>query len=218
MADEILDISPVISSRLGVFPGDQPYVRTVSMSFARGDHLELSRIQTTVHLGAHADAPCHYAAQGAGIGERPLRPYLGRAQVITANGPPGGRVGLTHLATQNIQAPRVLLRTGSFADPDHWNADFCGLEPSLIDWLADRGVCLIGIDTPSIDPEASKNLETHARVFARDLAILEGLDLRTAVDGFYALIALPLRLEGADASPVRAVLLPASALGGQAPW
>lgn len=201
------DLSPVVSERMGVFPGDTPFRRTRLMSFEAGHHLELSKIETTVHLGAHADAPSHYDRRGSGIGERDLFPYLGRCQVLDARAPRGARVAPEHLWTTEIKAPRILLRTGSFPDPDRWNSDFCSLEPRMVDWLADQGVVLVGVDTPSIDPEDSKELESHARVRERGLAILEGLVLDRVPDGVYSLVALPLRLEGADASPVRAVLL-----------
>ena len=106
-----------------------------------------------------------------------------------------------------IAAPRVLFRTGSYPDPTHFNADFCSLSPALIEKLAGEGVRLVGIDTPSIDPADSKDLPSHAMVAAHDLAILEGIVLDHVDDGVYTLVALPLRLEGADASPVRAILL-----------
>jgi arylformamidase len=107
-----------------------------------------------------------------------------------------------------ITAPRVLFYTGSFPDPNQWNSDFAALSPELIAWLHDDcGVHLVGIDTPSIDPQSSKGLESHHAVAARDMAVLEGLVLGEVSAGTYTLVAFPLRLEGADASPVRAVLL-----------
>ena len=201
------DISPLISERIAVWPGDVAYARKKSASFADGDNLELSSVQTTLHLGAHADAPIHYAATAAGIGARDLALYMGRAQVISANAPRGARVSRAHLATTSITAPRALIRTDSFPNPERWNEDFCSFEPELIDWFAAQGVRLVGIDTPSVDPQDSKALEAHARLRAHDMAVLEGLTLGAAPDGEYALIAMPLKLEGADASPVRAILV-----------
>jgi arylformamidase len=100
----------------------------------------------------------------------------------------------------------VLIATNSFPDPERWNADFAGLEPALVDELAGAGVRLVGVDTPSVDLADSKDLPSHARCLAHGMAILEGLVLAGVPDGRYELIALPLRLEGFDASPVRAVL------------
>ena len=104
------------------------------------------------------------------------------------------------------QTPRVLFATGSFPDPNAWNEDFSSLSPELVHLLADAGVRLVGIDTPSVDPSTSKALESHSAVAQRDLAILEGLVLDGVAPGLYRLMAFPLKLSGADASPVRAVL------------
>lgn len=106
----------------------------------------------------------------------------------------------------DLGAPRLLVRTDTFTDPDHFREDFAALHPDLVASCADRGVRLIGIDTPSVDPFSSKDLPAHRAFLARDLAILEGLVLANVPDGLYELIALPLRLDGFDASPVRAIL------------
>ena len=206
------DISPLITEKTGVFPGDQPFRRNVSMSFAQGHHLALSSIQTTLHVGAHADAPLHYHPDGVPIDERRLDPYLGDCQVIQVSVPKGARIRPEDLpeAFQGTAplSPRVLFRTHSFPDPENWNADFNSLSPELIGSLVARDVRLVGIDTPSVDPEDSKGLESHQAVYRSDLAILEGLVLDDVPEGLYTLVALPLRIQGADASPVRAILLP----------
>lgn len=200
----IWDISPPITERLKVWPGDTPPKREVLLDMARGDTITLSSLHATVHLGAHADGPNHYDRDGGGIDSRPLDDFLGPCQVIGARVGPGGRVGPAQLA--GIDAPRVLIRTGTYPDPDEFREDFAGLEPGLIDALAARGVRLIGIDTPSVDLFASKDLPAHAACRRAGMAILEGLVLADVPDGHYELIALPLKLVGFDASPVRAIL------------
>lgn len=201
----LIDISPLISERLAVWPGDVPYTRQESHAIARGDHLGLSSISTTVHLGAHADAPIHYHGGGQGIAERPLDRYFGPCEVIRVKLVPGERILPMHVPAAPTKS-RVLFATGSFPDPDHWNADFCSLSPSLIDLLADCGVKTVGIDTPSIDPQDDAELLSHQRVAAHDMSVLEGLVLDQVEAGIYTLIALPLKLDGADAAPVRAAL------------
>ncbi|MFT4977277.1 MAG: arylformamidase [Myxococcota bacterium] len=202
----LIDISPLISSSIAVWPGDTPFRRTVNLSLAGGDNLELSEITGTVHLGAHVDAPSHYVHPGEDISQRSLDRYYGLCQVITVRVAPGARIMPSDVEVE-ITAPRVLLHTGSYPDPDCFNTDFSSLSPELVAWLSERGVGLVGIDTPSIDPFTSKALESHAAVAARDMAVLEGVVLHDVPDGFYTLIALPLRLSGADASPVRAALI-----------
>lgn len=197
----------MLSERTAVFPQDVPFLRKPTLDFASGSgNLVLSSIQTTVHLGAHTDAPNHYDPNGAGIDERSLGYYLGPCQVISVRLPRGERIRTKDLGNRPVTASRVLFNTGSFPNPDCWNNDFNSLSVELIDRLASQQVVLVGIDTPSIDPADDKLLESHKAVARHDLAILEGVVLTDVPDGLYTLVALPLRLQGADASPVRAVL------------
>lgn len=205
----ILDISPRIDSELAVWPGDVPFQRRVSMSLETGDHLGLSSIHSTVHLGAHADAPNHYQKGGAGIGERSLHYYYGPCQVMDLTGgeaPAQRRLTPDHL-NQSVAAPRVLLKTDSFPDPKHYNTDFWALSPQLVEFFHQAEVILVGLDTPSVDPFEDQELRSHQAIAAADMAILEGLCLQSVPAGLYTLCAFPLKLAGADASPVRAVLL-----------
>lgn len=201
----IYDISPLVSPRIAVWPGDTPASREVLCDMRRGDNLTLSTLHATVHLGAHADAPSHYGREAPSIEARAVERYLGPAQVVTVNCTRGERFGAAHLDAPPA-APRLLLRTSTYPDPERFNEDFAALAPELVDWLVARGVTLIGVDTPSVDLFASKDLPAHQRCLSMDVALLEGLVLDGVPDGFYELIALPLKLEGFDASPVRAVL------------
>ncbi len=202
----IIDLSPRLTPSIAVWPGDVPLVREVAMSFAGGDHLELSALRATVHLGAHADAPSHYHRSGQDIAERPLDRYYGPCEVMWVRVQAGARI-LPRDLPYAPSSPRVLLRTGTFLDPERFDTDFASLSPELVEHLADLGVVLVGIDTPSVDPFSSKQLESHQALFRRDVAVLEGLVLEQAPPGPYTLVALPLRLVGFDASPVRAALI-----------
>jgi arylformamidase len=203
---EVYDISPEISSHTAVFPGDRAFDRDITLDLMRGDNLTLSQITTTMHIGAHTDAPNHYHREGRGIETRGLHYYLGPCQVVTVKLPRGQRVVPADIATVAITARRILFKTESFPDPTCWNGDFNSLSAALIDALASKGVILAGIDTPSIDPAEDKLLEAHQAVFRNDMAILEGIVLDRVPDGHYNLAALPLKIKNADASPVRAVL------------
>ena len=202
----LLDISPPVDATIQVWPGDTAFVRTVNLDMAAGANLTLSDIRTTVHVGAHADAPSHYSANGQHIAARRLEYYIGPCNVINVEGIGGRRIVPADLEGKNITAARVLFRTGTFPDPRRWTNDFASLSPELVDHRHDRGVVLIGIDTPSVDPFDSKLLEAHQALAAHDMANLEGVVLSAVDEAEYELIALPLRLEGADGSPVRAVL------------
>ena len=127
---------------------------------------------------------------------------------MTVSVNPGARITPRHLPREPAAA-RVLFHTGTFPDPNHFSTDFAALSSELVDWLADRGVVLVGLDTPSVDLFEDKVLESHTAIARRDLAILEGVVLSHVPDGLYTLAAFPLRLADADASPVRAVLIAA---------
>lgn len=201
----IYDITPPITISLAVWPGDTPPSREVLCDLKRGDNVTLSTLRATVHLGAHADAPSHYGLVAPTIDERALEYYVGPCQVMRVNVARNTRVSLEDLV-EPIQAPRVLLVTGTFPNPSVFNEDFAALAPQLVDALHDWGVILVGIDTPSVDLFSSKDLPAHGRFLQHDMAILEGLVLDRVPDGVYELIALPLKLVGFDASPVRAIL------------
>ena len=201
----IYDITPTITPKLNVWPGDTPPSREVLLDMKRGDNLTLSTLRATVHLGAHADAPSHYGTDAPSIECRPLDLYMGPCQVVRVDAKRGTRIGLSQIGAE-IPAERLLIATGTFPDPEDWNNDFAALAPELVDHLHERGVRLVGVDVPSVDLFDSKDLPAHKRFLANDMAILEGLVLTDVPEGDYELIALPLPLEGFDASPVRAVL------------
>lgn len=205
--DEIIDISPLINPNIAVFPGDTPFSQEFLLDMQTGNHLTLSAFRTTAHVGAHTDAPNHYSLQGESIETRSLNYYIGRAQVIEIPMQKNLRIQVHHLQNKKITAPRVLFKTNSFPDPDQWNSDFMSLSAELVNYLAREGVKLVGIDTPSIDLADDKILESHHAVAQHDMAILEGIVLAHVTEGMYQLVALPLKMLGADATPVRAVLL-----------
>jgi len=181
------------------------------MSIAAGDNIDLTEIKSTVHIGAHADAPSHYHLQGRSIEQRSLSLYLGETQVIEVKLNPSKRIYPEDLK-QEIIAPRILFKTNSFPHPDIWNDDFNSLSPELVFYLHNLGVKLVGIDTPSVDPAQDKEMSSHQALFKADMAVLEGIILEHVPSGFYNLIALPLNISGACASPVRAILIPKESL------
>lgn len=206
MNQTLWDISPPISRHSPVFPGDTPYSQQWTWTLNEQCPVNVSSLSMSPHVGAHADAPLHYAANQASAGEMGLEPFLGPCRVIHV-------LGCTDLIRpQDIEhalfdiPPRVLVRTYATAPPMHWQDQFAAYAPETIDLLHASGVQLIGIDTPSIDPATSKQLESHQRILHYDMRVLENLVLTEVDAGDYELIALPLKLIEADASPVRAIL------------
>lgn len=200
------DISPPVDAGAPVFPGDTPYRQQWAATIAPGCPVNVSTLTLSPHVGAHADAPLHYDPQGAPAGALDLDAYLGPCRVIhaIARGP---LVTWEHIAHAVRGLPgRVLVRTYERAPVDHWDPGLAAFAPYTIERLADAGVRLVGIDTASIDPAASKTLDSHQVIRRRGLRVLENLVLDEVPEGDYELIALPLKLMAADASPVRAVL------------
>lgn len=202
----LYDLTPPVSPALAIWPGDTPLSREVLLDMHRGDNLTLSSIRATVHLGAHADAPSHYGVDAPSIEQCDISRYLGPCEVIRVGAVRGRRIARADFGGDEPRAPRVLLATGTFPDFATFNEDFSGLEPDLVDWLHEKGVQLVGVDTPSVDAFDDRELLAHRRFLVHGMAILEGLLLAAVPAGRYELIALPLKLTGFDASPVRAVL------------
>lgn len=201
---KIWDISPSVDENAAVFPGDTAYSQTLHFSLAPNCPVNVNSITLSPHTGAHADAPLHYANGEASVGELDLTPYLGPCRVIHCLdcGPlvlPGH---IAH-ALQDLPA-RVLLRTARSAS-QAWDA-FTAIAPETLALLASKHITLIGIDTPSVDPSTSQDLPSHHQLLAHGLRVLENLVLDEVAEGDYELIALPLKLTKADASPVRAIL------------
>jgi len=207
---DYFDISPPVAAFTPVFPGDQPFERSITMDMEKGDNIGLSWIKTTLHIGAHTDAPSHYHKNGAPIEQRDLSYYMGDCQVIDVRHVGARRIVPKDFEQISITAKRVLFKTLSFRHDQPFQMEFTSLSPELIDSLSAQGVRLVGLDTPSVDPADSKDLPSHAALYRNNCAVLEGIDLDRVPAGLYKLVALPLRLVGADASPVRAVLLPRS--------
>lgn len=208
MTARLWDISAPVHAGSPVFPGDTAYGQRWAATLGPGCPVNVSTLTLSPHTGTHGDAPLHYDAEGSAAGHLDLRPYLGPCRVIHA-------IGVSPLVTwQHLAAavqrpglpPRVLVRTYHRMPVDRWDPDLPAFDPDAVERLADLGVQLVGIDSASIDPAPSKDLPSHQVVRRRGLRVLENLVLDAVPEGDYELIALPLRLMTADASPVRAVL------------
>lgn len=206
-AARIWDISPAITPAIPVWPGDTPFQQEEVWRMEAGSPVNVGRITLSPHTGSHVDAPYHYAQDGKGIGQVSLDTYIGPCKVIhVING--GGPIRPEEVIFDAASPlpPRVLFRTYRQAPVKEWDSGFRAVAPETVDLLARYGVKLIGVDTPSLDPETSKTMDAHLRVLKHGMAILEGIVLDDIDEGEYELIALPLKLHTLDASPVRAVL------------
>ena len=202
----VIDISPSLCVGMGVFPGDAAFA--VSQTFTIGPDcpVNVASFSMSTHCGAHVDAPLHYDPAGASIDMLDLGDFIGPARVIDARGS-GPLCVYDEIASALDGAPpRLLFKLMDRTDVLAWPSGFRALAPQAVERLALRGTRLIGVDVPSIDPETSKSLPSHMVCRQYDLRIVENLALADVMPGDYELIALPLKLRGLDAAPVRAVL------------
>ena len=195
------DISPSVSTRAPVFPGDTPF------QVLWNERINDGAVYMTYQwwMGAHVDAPMHLDSGAVDVATLRLERFIGRCRVIDLSGAdttePVSREELSSACFHE----RVLIKTRRTA-PERWTEDFRSVSPGAVRMLLESGVMLIGLDTPSIDPADSTLLLSHRVALQGGISIIENLDLSQVEAGDYELIALPLKLEGVEASPVRAVL------------
>jgi arylformamidase len=201
----LYDITRPVRTGIPVWPGDAPYRVEWTLRLAEGATVNLSELRLSAHTGTHADAPFHAADEGERIGAVSLDAYLGPALVVDARG--WDAISAERVEPLLHGAPeRLLFRTGCWTDPDRFPEAFPAIEPEAARRMAAAGIRLVGTDAPSVDPFHSTDLPTHQVLRRSGIPNLESLLLDEVPPGRYELIALPLRLEEADASPVRAVL------------
>lgn len=202
------DISIALAPGTAPWPGDTPFSCGWTWEMSAGASVNVSAFTTSPHVGTHADAPLHVTARGMPADEMPLAAFVGPARVLTVDGAKRELGAADFAPLGGARVERLLLRTGcSIAGgefPAAWPA--CSLD--AVRTLLDRGLRLLGVDAPSVDERESKTLAVHHALFDGRAFILENLDLRGVPDGSYDLIALPVKLAGLDAAPVRAALRP----------
>lgn len=185
-----------------MWPGDHPFLLDTAVAGV----MTSSSFASSCHVGTHIDAPRHLDPAAGGIDSIPMERLIGPAEVVAA---PARLIAPEHLPAGWCPAsPRVLLRTDSHPLGAPIGPGFAALDARLIHWLADRGVELVGIDTPSVDPFESAALPAHRALLARGLTWIEGLWLGGVPPGRYELVALPMPITGADAAPVRVAVRP----------
>lgn len=208
MTRRLYDISPAIGPGIPVWPGDTEFTETRNWEIGPDCPVNVSLFTMSTHTGSHADAPFHYDADGKRTGGLDLERYLGPCRVVHALD------ATTHVEPRHVEGhlhdvpPRLLFRTYETAPQDRWDPAFTAIHHETVETLARAGVLLVGLDTPSLDPQESKTMDAHMAVRRNGMSILESLVLDGVPEGDYELIALPLKLANLDAAPVRAVLRP----------
>jgi len=201
----LIDISQVLRPALPGWPGEPGFGLRRHAAIGPGCPVNTAELTLSTHAGTHADAPLHYHEGGIDSAGSPLDPYVGPCVVLDARDA-GAAVTPDDVDWDAITASRVLFRTYERFPHEAWDAASTAIAAETIERLASLDVALIGTDSASLDPQDSKTMDAHQAVRRHDMRILEGLVLDHVAPGRYELIALPLPIAGADASPVRAVL------------
>lgn len=201
---DLIDISRPLAAGTACWPGDVPFSFRLGWTIAGGASVNVGAIESSVHTATHCDAPFHFDNSGDTVERLPPDTFIGPALVVDVRNTARWGERLAHLDLSGI--PRVLFHTGGWPDTTRFPETIPVMEPGLPDRLADRDVRLIGVDLPSVDPLDSKTLDNHHALGRRGITIVEGLWLDGVPEGRYELIALPLKIVGADGSPLRAVL------------
>ncbi len=201
----IIDITRTLKNGMPVWPGDTPFSYELSSTKAENGSANVGRVVMSTHTGTHVDAPFHFDEKGKRIEELDLSLYIGKALVIEIV--KKEFITVEDLQKHNLQGyERLLFKTGSWPDPAAFPETYTCIAPEAASYLAVSGVRLIGVESPSVDPLNSKEMLAHHALNNKGIHILESIDLHEAEPGEYELIAMPLKVEKADGSPVRAVL------------
>lgn len=202
----LYDVTRPLVAGHPVWPGDSPCRIEWKARLGPGVLYNQSELRMSPHTGTHADGPFHMLADGAMIGAAPLDAYLGPARVVDATGRPSLDAAWAAGVLAAGAPERLLVRTGAWTDPAVFPTRFAALDGEAARMLVDAGLRLFGTDAPSPDPFDSTDLTAHHVLLGAGAGILENVMLDGVPPGEYELIALPLRLVDAEASPVRAVL------------
>ena len=204
MAKKIIDISMALDAQTPEWPGDVPFKFRLSVTQEQSGSVNIGELSTSTHMGTHIDAPFHYDDNGLKVEELPLDIYLTKAQVVDVAAV--AKVLVKNLPEIEEGVEAVLLHTAAWQDRTEFPASWPEFDTSIAEWMVRKGIRLLGVDVPSVDPQTSKDLPMHQAMNHNGRFILEGIVLEGVPAGVYQLAALPLKITGADGSPVRAVL------------
>ncbi|GGE62364.1 arylformamidase [Priestia taiwanensis] len=200
-----IDISQALTNDIAVWPGDTPFSYVVNWPMEQSGSVNVGKITMSTHTGTHVDAPFHFDNNGKKVLDLDINVYIGKARVIDVS--MFEQVGIKELENYQLGGvSRLLLKLSPNASDSEFPRYIPYIEEAAASYLCAKGVQLIGVDVPSVDPVESKELVAHHALFAHGIHILENLVLHHVKEGEYELIALPLALQDADGSPVRAVL------------
>jgi len=208
---KIYDLTVPIHTTMAVWPGDPKVSNGLESSIKAGNDANITKIQMSAHTGTHIDAPFHFVDEGISIDLLDLNLLIGEAEVIEIDHDVKMITASTLADVGKVKWPsRILFKTNNshkkLLEKPEFSRDFVSLSVDASEFLIAKGVKLIGIDYLSIAPFVNGD-QTHVVLLENEIIIIEGLNLTEVNPGVYQLIALPIKLQGADGAPARVVLL-----------
>src|SRR5207248_8240530 len=210
---KIWDISRTLSDDLAPWPGDTQFHFELTARLGENAVVNIGAIRMSVHNGSHADAQFHFEKDGPTIDQASLETYIGRAVVVDLTrhfaSAEHELITIEHLdpsADALRQSSRLLLKTGVWPNNSVFPKRLPVIAPDVPEWLHSHGVRLFGLDLPSVDRIEAKVLHNHHALAGCGIMIVESLDLSHVEPGVYEFAALPLKISGGDAAPLRAIL------------
>jgi arylformamidase len=206
---KVYDISLTLRARMPVYPGEPTPLLEPTSRMERGDSYNVSRLTLSTHTGTHIDAPLHFLVGGMPVDQLPVDVLVGPALVVEM--PVELEITAADLEAAAIPSgtERILFKTRNsrLLDDEDFRRDFVYLTLDAARWLVERGVRLLTIDYLSVEQMDAQPNIVHQTLLRAGVVVVEGADLRQVAPGPYLLACLPLKIEGADGSPVRAVLV-----------
>lgn len=208
MKNKWIDISVPLHTNMVHWPGDPPFERSLFKSMARGDVCNVSRLSTGAHMGTHMDAPLHFIQDGISMEKMPIDAVIGPCRVVEIR----HRVAITPeelLPLRLKRGERILFKTRNSRRSwkmKSFDEDFIYISKEAAQHIVDCGVITVGVDYLSVGGFRKDGVETHHVLLGAKVWIIEGLNLAKVPVGKYELVCLPLKIEGSDGAPARAVL------------
>ncbi|WP_079528525.1 arylformamidase [Halobacillus hunanensis] len=202
---KLIDISMTLNDSTPPWPGDEPFRYELTASMEETGAVNVGSHKGSNHIGTHVDAPFHYDSNGLKMAEIQVERFMGEALVLNME----GKETITRKDLEAFEfegVSKVLFRSTSWKDRTKFPESYTVIGEDVGPFLKEQGIELIGVDTPSVDAETSKNLPAHHSLYNNDVLILESIVLDHVAPGRYELMAFPLKMDQADGSPVRAVL------------
>ncbi len=200
-----IDITHPLSNSIAVWPGDTPFQFKLANTKEQTGSVNIGQITASVHTGTHADAPFHFNSEASTIDQLDIQIFIGKTKIIDVTG--HARIGRKELESYALDGvERLLLKTKNHSTLTEFPKEIPLLKEDIASFLKEKGIFLLGLDIPSVDDLVSKDLPIHHSLYQNGVHILENLLLDEVEEGVYELIALPLKIIGADGSPVRAVI------------